>query len=116
MHRLTARLLLLLLLVGVVAPLALAISAPPTPACCRRNGMHHCGMVNNGPVFRAPCPCDHPSWLPLAASQSAHLQPVVIGPGHCPSVNLQVHAHPLYLTCASDHSHSGRAPPQFSIA
>jgi hypothetical protein len=40
MHRLTARLLLVLLLVGTLAPVALAISAPPPHACCMRKPLH----------------------------------------------------------------------------
>lgn len=27
---------------GFVAPLALAVTTDTTPACCRRNGKHHC--------------------------------------------------------------------------
>jgi len=42
MHRLTARLLLVFLLVGTFAPVALAVSsAPPPHACCMRKAMHH---------------------------------------------------------------------------
>jgi hypothetical protein len=40
MHRLTARLLLVLTLVGTLAPVALAVSAPPPHACCMRKPMH----------------------------------------------------------------------------
>ena len=40
MHRLTARLLLVLLLVGVFVPVALAISATSAHACCMRKPMH----------------------------------------------------------------------------
>jgi len=43
MHRLTARLLLVLLLVGTFAPVALAISAPLPHACCMRKPMHEHG-------------------------------------------------------------------------
>ena len=38
MHRLTARILLVLVLVGTFAPLALATSGPPQHACCMRKG------------------------------------------------------------------------------
>ena len=41
MHRLTARFLLVLTLVSVIAPAAWAASAPPAVACCPR----HPGMV-----------------------------------------------------------------------
>jgi hypothetical protein len=43
MHRLTARLLLVLTLVGTLAPVALAVSAPPAHACCMRKPMHEQG-------------------------------------------------------------------------
>ena len=43
MHRLTARLLLILTLVGTLAPVALAISAPLPHACCIRKPMHDHG-------------------------------------------------------------------------
>ena len=43
MRRLTARLLLVLLLVGTFAPIALAISAPPPHACCLRKPLHDHG-------------------------------------------------------------------------
>ena len=43
MYRLTAKLLLVLLLVGTLAPAALAISAPLPHACCMRKPMHDHG-------------------------------------------------------------------------
>jgi hypothetical protein len=41
MYRLTARLLLVLALVGTIAPVALAISAPLPHACCVRKPIHN---------------------------------------------------------------------------
>lgn len=41
MHRRTARFLLLIALVGTLAPLALAAAAP-IRACCVRKAVHHC--------------------------------------------------------------------------
>jgi hypothetical protein len=43
MHRLTVRLLLVLTLVGTLAPVALAISVPVPHACCMRKPMHDYG-------------------------------------------------------------------------
>jgi hypothetical protein len=43
MHRLTAKLLLALLLVSIFAPVALAITAPPPHACCLRKPLHDHG-------------------------------------------------------------------------
>src|SRR5580693_10097514 len=42
MHRLAAKLLLLLALLGNFVPIALAASPAPTPKCCLRKGLHHC--------------------------------------------------------------------------
>ena len=61
MHRLTARLLLVLTLVGTLAPVALAFSATPPHACCMRKPMHDHGSsgVQTQPVdtgHRNCCP------------------------------------------------------------
>src|SRR5580692_9390779 len=76
MHRLTARLLLVLLLVGVFVPVALAISATPAHACCMRKPMH--GRPSHDAEFQGPpgC-CQHDCCRPLTVSQSAHLTPAV---------------------------------------
>src|SRR5580704_1904473 len=60
------RILAIALLIAFGSPLAVPLFASTTdsqstlPACCRRNGAHHCtGMVvsaANGPAFQAP-PC-----------------------------------------------------------
>lgn len=61
MYRLTARVLLVLLLVSIFAPAALAVSAPPPHACCMRKPLHDHGsrsldvrMVGGG--HRSCCP------------------------------------------------------------
>ena len=66
-----------------MAPMALALTGADKPACCRRNGKHHCmsGMSgisasdSNSPVFRAlPSCCPYRSEVatqPLAASLQA---------------------------------------------
>ena len=43
MYRLTARLLLVFLLMGTLVPVAMAISAPQPHACCMRKAMQHQG-------------------------------------------------------------------------
>jgi hypothetical protein len=58
MRRLAASLLLVLLCVGLALPMLLARDAG-VPACCRRNGKHHCVMLPQGDGFRtsaANCP------------------------------------------------------------
>jgi len=72
MHRATARFLLVLLLVGIFVPVALAISAAPAHACCLRKPMH--GRPSHDAQFQAPpaC-CQHDCCRPLTASRGAHL-------------------------------------------
>jgi hypothetical protein len=58
MRRLAACLLLSLLIAGMTLPLLQAQGAG-VPACCRRNGKHHCAMLPQGEGFRtsaAICP------------------------------------------------------------
>ena len=43
MHRLTARLLLVLLLTGTLVPVAMAVAAPAPHACCMRKPMQNRG-------------------------------------------------------------------------
>jgi len=57
MRRISASFLLVLLWVGFALPLLEAQSG--TPACCRRDGKHHCGMSPNGDGFHtsaSSCP------------------------------------------------------------
>jgi hypothetical protein len=79
MHRLTARFLLLLALVGNLAPLALAATAPPPRACCLRKGVHSChdslASDSGQLVIRDASCCDHdclsPRFsVPFAASST----------------------------------------------
>ena len=55
MHRVIARLLLVLLLTGIIAPVALAISAAPPHACCLRKPMQ--GRPSHDAQFQAPPGC-----------------------------------------------------------
>jgi len=55
MRRVSASLLIALLWFGIALPL---LQAQPNalPACCRRNGKHHCAMSVKGGGFRAIAP------------------------------------------------------------
>ena len=94
MHRLTARLLLILVLVGTFVPMALAITAPPQHACCMRKPMHMHGAksaewhaVDCGrhsccgsptvPHWAQPSPPlgAHATHLPAALLADAHIVP-----------------------------------------
>lgn len=115
MHRLTARVLLILLLVGTLAPVALAISAPSLHACCMRKPMR--GAATPNAEFYAPRPCcGHHCCPTLTVSHWAHAaqrngaHSLTAAPGV-----------ELVIVLNEPLSHvvgvlSTRAPPQFSIA
>ncbi len=115
MHRLTARLLLTLTLVGFLAPVALAISAPAPHACCMRKPMHDHG--SNGAEFETvPAGCNHDCCHALTVSQFPHLLPSVGSQTATSSTPLAVERTAVNRNRLIESSHSGRAPPQFSIA
>ncbi|MGA8621269.1 MAG: hypothetical protein WB660_22440 [Candidatus Sulfotelmatobacter sp.] len=84
MHRLTARLLLLLALVGNLAPIALAATAAPPHACCLRKGFHHChdslASETGQPVIRDASCCKRDCCRAVTTTQGAHAQPPVAIP------------------------------------
>ncbi|MFZ0286910.1 MAG: hypothetical protein WAL32_16910 [Terriglobales bacterium] len=115
MYRLTARLVLVLMLVGTFAPVALAISAPAPHACCMRRAMHHDSshgaQLNDVP----PC-CNHDCCHAVTVSQSPCLLPSVGTQIASSSIPLQVERTVVSRSLLIQPSHSGRAPPQLSIA
>jgi hypothetical protein len=114
MQRWTARLLLILLLVGVLAPVGLAATASEPHACCKRHPMHD--AAPSGMEFHVPpgC-CNHDCCRSLTVSHWADLGPVTHA--SCKfSITLHRSAVRLvHLTSAVDSAHSGRAPPQFLL-
>ncbi len=119
MHRLTARLLLVLLLVSVFAPVALAASTPPQTACCLRNccrGKAVCRHTSADPSFDIPSRCDQDCSRSVIVSIWAELSlPVSVG-ATCPLSLLSSASRLLAPSKERDASHSGRGPPQTSIA
>ena len=115
MHRLTARFLLTLMLVGIVTPVALAISAPAPHACCIRKPMHD--HATRSREFNAPptC-CSHDCCHALTVTQSPYLLPPVTTQVAIFSVPLQVGHRAANRSCLIPSTHCGRAPPQFFIA
>ena len=115
MHRAIARLLLVLLLVGIFVPVALAISAAPAHACCLRKPMH--GRSSHDAEFQAPAGCcQHDCCRPLTVSQWAHVTPAVCSQVTPASATLESERQATPFTVPVNHAHSGRAPPQFSIS
>src|SRR5579863_3445615 len=79
MHRLTARLLLLFALAGTFVPLALAATAAPAHACCRRKAAHPChdsaGAESEQLAIRGTGCCSHDCCRAVTTSQWASPQP-----------------------------------------
>lgn len=120
MQRLVARFLLLTIVVGLLAPFALAIPRS-TPSCCLRKPMHPChgGMMamassdESGHAFRAGAQCcqDHRCCRSLMVSQKAHPRPFA-------AAQTIAQANAVVPELASDFRsaetvffHSVRAPP-----
>ena len=113
MHRLTARLLLILLLVSAFAPVALAISTPEPHACCLRKPMRD-GQRDPEIQSRPDC-CRHDCCRPLTVSLWAHFAPLANARVTPASVPLTSELHLIHRTISGNRSDSVRAPPQFSI-
>jgi len=115
MRRLTARLLLIVLLVGVFVPVALAISAPPPHACCKRKPLDN-SASHDCEFQAAPTCCQHDCYRPLTVSHWVHLGPRSSAHVIDPSATLLLELRPVHRTVNLDASHSVRAPPPSSIA
>jgi hypothetical protein len=115
MRRLTARFVLILLLASLFAPVALAISAPPPHACCMRKPVHDRASHNS--EFQVPpgC-CQRDCCRPLTVSQWVHLSPSGNAQVAPAAATLQADQRPAGFATTFNSAHSGRAPPQFSIA
>jgi hypothetical protein len=125
MHRLIAKLLLMLALLGNIVPVAQAVAAPSVPECCRRAGMHHCNgdsVANSnapGPgqaSFSASGCCSGDCGRAVTTPQWAHLQSVasdivarIVEISPAPS-------SPRAPDTERNESPSTRAPPLLSIA
>src|SRR5689334_17444160 len=80
MHRWTARLLMLLVLVGILAPIGMAMTPPPPHACCLRKARQCHGSSpqpaahhhnHSGPGISAADCCQRDICRPLISSQWA---------------------------------------------
>src|SRR4030088_2213899 len=79
MHRLTAKLLLLLALAANFIPLALAATAPPPHACCSRKAANPChesaASELNQPSVRSRGCCNHGCCSAAITAQWAYARP-----------------------------------------
>jgi hypothetical protein len=115
MHRQIARVLLILLLVSIFTPLALAISTPAPHACCMRKPLH--ARTTHDSQFNAPASCcGHDCCRPLTRSCWAHVRKSLSAQASLQCDGLESDrqsANLSYLACSSG---PVRAPPQFSLA
>ncbi|MHB8216682.1 MAG: hypothetical protein ACYDDS_11430 [Candidatus Sulfotelmatobacter sp.] len=119
MHRLTARLLLLFALVGKLAPLTLAVTAPPH-ACCVRKAAHHChdstAPESDQLVIRtAPC-CNSNCGRAVITVRWASPPPPANG--FC-ALKLEHHFSPrdlIFPNTNNSRTQSTRAPPYLSLS
>lgn len=114
MRLLTARLLLILLLVSAFAPVALAISTPAPHACCMRKAMRD--GQHEPEIQSAPDCCRHDCCRFFTVSLWAHLQPSASDSVIPHSAPLPPASRPVHRTAGGNRADSVRAPPQFSIA
>lgn len=109
MHRFTARLLLTFVLVGTLAPVALAISAPPPHVCCMRKPLHNHGSHDS--ELRAAGGERHNCCPPLTTAQAAQLGAGVDVSVSLLSVKLPAVLHPVFRTNDGNSLDSVRGPP-----
>jgi hypothetical protein len=114
MHRLTARLLLMMLLLSVFAPVALAISTSAPHACCLRKPLRD--GRHDPEIQSTPACCRHDCCRPLTVSLWAHFAPQANARVTSTSVPLPSELRLIHRTSSGNRSDSVRAPPQFSIA
>jgi hypothetical protein len=109
MYRLTARLLLALLLASTLVPVALAISAPSPHACCMRKPMHqHSSGTSDiqavdGQRHNCCPPVTAAHWAELRSGIGSSVHPLLA----CLSPDLQ----PLRLTNQANALRPVRGPP-----
>jgi len=103
---------MVLLLAGVLVPVAEAITAPAPHACCLRQPMHD----SQDSEFQAPpsC-CSHDCCRPLTVSQWADLTPEAAPCSSLPATPLQSDARPAEARSLTYRAFSVRGPPQSSI-
>src|SRR5271166_1293344 len=110
MHRVPASLLLALLCFGLALPF-LQAQPDTTPACCRRDGKHHCAMPLNGDGFRTSspaCPYRHLSVL-TSVSTALRVSSSVLSVSAHGQLRVRV-ALPVIALSSSD-STQKRGPP-----
>src|SRR5581483_729311 len=117
MNRLTASLLLIVLLVGVLAPAGAALSSEPPHACCVRKTPHcHHSNPDSEISVRARVCARHNCCRPLTASQWVPAAPRSRVAPSVPSIPAIRLPELSYSSDELARFHSGRAPPESDLA
>ncbi len=125
LKRLIANSMLVILIASLLAPLALGFQQSSVPACCRRNGKHHCmsgmsGMMasnDKAPAFRTiPTRCPFRSTVatlvPAAEAQVGRTRTST----YVPPSALLAQGHESFTLSASAHlPFFQRGPPTLSL-
>ena len=109
MYRLTARLLLVLLLAGTFVPVALAISAPVPHACCMRKPVHDHGSGSR--EIQAVDGQHHNCCPPVTTAHWAELEPGTDSNIHSLVASLSPDLHQVRLTYQPNALRPVRGPP-----
>jgi hypothetical protein len=113
LRRISAIVLLALFSFSLIGPALLSADAESNlPACCRRDGKHHCSSMSgssSGPSFKSveSCPFFPGSFITTTGSDT--FIPVVSAAVSAP---LAEHAAVLYSALASSHSYLTRSNPK----
>jgi hypothetical protein len=110
MHRLTARLLLVLLLAGIFVPVAMAVTAPLPHACCMRKPMQNHGSSSRalqavGSEHRSCCP-------PVTTAHWAELESGIDSNIHPPLAYLAPVSHTVLHSHYRNSLQPVRGPPR----
>ncbi|HVI07166.1 MAG TPA: hypothetical protein VND65_02610 [Candidatus Binatia bacterium] len=116
MQRLTARWLLLIVLLGAVAPLVAAMNAPLPHACCRRNSAHSCHQAaalsdNDQLSFSRGGCCDPACGRAATTAQWRHVRVSESAGLYQKSDFYPAASQPAVPQTASANFQSPRAPP-----
>jgi hypothetical protein len=109
MYRLTARLLLVFLLVGTFVPVAMAISAPQPHACCMRKAAHNHGSGSR--EIQAVGGQNHNCCPPFATAHWAELGPGIDSSAHPLLAYLAPDSHPALRSNLTYSLRPVRGPP-----
>lgn len=115
-----AKFLLLLTVMGTLAPAALAIAAPATHACCRRKSVHRCresaSTTADRSVLRSADCCNHDCCRGVTAARWAYTHSAVGTPHQDAAKNCPHSGDAVFAIAAIRGSQLTRGPPLCTLA